>query len=104
MSLEAVKMVTQAEQEARERRAQAAVDARKLVTQAEKTGAQSVAEAQTRARSENAARMAEAEARSAKHLAQVIRDTEGTCDELRAEAQRRLDQAADLIVRRVVDA
>ena len=41
---------------------------------------------------------------AADHLAQVIRDTEGTCDELRAQAQNRLDKAADLIVRRVVDA
>ncbi len=104
MSLEAVKTVTLAEQEARERKAQAAVDARKLVAQAEKAGAQSVADAQARGRSESAQAMAQAEARAAEHLAQVIRDTEGTCDELRAQAQERLDKAADLIVRRVVDA
>jgi V/A-type H+-transporting ATPase subunit G/H len=48
--------------------------------------------------------MAQAEQRAAEHLTQVIRDTERTCDELRAQAQGRLEQAADLIVRRVVDA
>lgn len=104
MSLEAVKTVTLAEQEAKERKAQAAVDARKLVAQAEKAGAQTVADAQARGRSESAGELAQAEARAAEYLAQVIRDTEGTCDELRAQAQGRLEQAADLIVRRVVDA
>lgn len=104
MSLEAVKTVTLAEQKAKEHKAQAAADARRLVAQAEKAGAQTVADAQARGRSESAGELTRAETRAAEHLAQVIRDTERTCDELRAHAQGRLEQAADLIVRRVVDA
>ncbi len=103
MSLEAVKKVTQAEQDAKARKAQSVVDARKLVADAEKAGAQFVAQAQAKARTESAGMMEQAEANAAAHLNKVIRETEGACDQLRAEAQKRLAKAASLIVRRVVD-
>jgi V/A-type H+-transporting ATPase subunit G/H len=63
-----------------------------------------VADAQAKGRAESAQLMSQAEQRAAEHLSQIIRETEGSCDELRAQAQSRLEQAADLIVRRVVDA
>lgn len=103
MSLEAVKKVAQAEEDAKVRKAQSVADARKLVADAEKAGGQAVAAARAKAREENASLMEQAEKRAAAHLNEVIRKTEGTCDQLRAEAQGRLEKAASLIVRRVVD-
>lgn len=103
MSLEAVKMVTQAEQDAKARKVQAAADARKLVADAEKAGRQSVADALAKAKAEAAEQMAQAEQKAASARAKIIRETEGTCDQLRAEAQVKLEKAASLIVRRVVE-
>ncbi|MCD7830061.1 MAG: hypothetical protein LUG58_06445, partial [Clostridiales bacterium] len=84
-------------------KAQAAQDARRLVADAEKASAQKLAQAREKARAENAALMTQAEQNAAAHLAAVVRETEGACDQLRAEAQGRLEKAASLIVRRVVD-
>lgn len=103
MSLEAVKKVNLAEQQAKDMKVQSLQDAKKLVTEAEKNGVQLVEAARSKARVENAQRMAQAEANAAAHLAQVIRETERACDALRSEAQGELAKAASLIVRRVVD-
>ena len=45
----------------------------------------------------------EAEERAAKHTEQVLEQTRSSCGALRAEAQKKLDQAAQSIVRRVVN-
>lgn len=104
MSLEAVKQVTDAEQRAKVRKAQAAQDARRLVAEAEKAGQQAVAQAKQKAQLQITELMEQAERNAAAHTAAVVKETEGQCEELRAEAQRRLEKAASLIVGKVVDA
>lgn len=70
---------------------------------AEKAGKQAVAAALAQAQKETDGLMAQAEAKAVATRTIVIRKTEATCDQLRAEAQVRLEKAASLIVRRVVD-
>ena len=74
MSLEAMKQVTEAEEANRARRAEAQAEAKRLVAEAERAGK---------------ARLAEARAQK-------------SCDALRAQAEARLADAAESIVRRVV--
>ena len=74
MSLEAMKQVTEAEEANRARRAEAQAEAKRLVAEAERAGKARLAEAQTRK----------------------------SCDALRAQAEARLADAAESIVRRVV--
>lgn len=104
MSLEAVKQVTDAEQNAKVRKAQAVQEARKLSADAEREGAAAVDAARRSAQLKVEQLMEQAERNAAAHTAQVVRETEGKCDELRAQAQTRLEQAASLIVGKVVDA
>ena len=47
--------------------------------------------------------MTEAEEKAAKHTAEVMKDTQRACEELKQAASARLDEAAALIVRRVVN-
>ena len=76
MSLEAVQRVTEAEEKARARRAEAAEACKKLV--------------------------ADAEAAAATDAQAVEQETQKACDALRQAAAGRLDDAAALIIRRVV--
>ena len=80
MSLEAMKQVTEAEEANRARRAEAQAEAKRLVAEAERAGKARLAEARAQA---------EAQARK-------------SCDALRAQAEARLADAAESIVRRVV--
>lgn len=104
MSLEAVKQVTQAEEQAKLRRQTAQQEAKKRVADAEKAGQALVEEARKAAAERNAALLAQAEANAGTRASETIREAEGTCDRLRADAQRRLEQAASLIVEKVVNA
>ena len=78
MSLEAMKQVTEAEEANRARRAEAQAEAKRLVAEAERAGK---------------ARLAEARAQA---------EAQKSCDALRAQAEARLADAAESIVRRVV--
>ncbi len=102
MSLEAVKQVTDAEQRAKTRKAEAVQEARKLVANAERSGQDAVEQARQSAQLQVEQLMEQADRNAAAHTAAVIREAEGQCDELRAQAQKRLAQAASLIVGKVV--
>ena len=82
MSLEAMKQVTEAEEANRARRAEAQAEAKRLVAEAERAG--------------------KAEAKAAEHASEVMAQTRKSCDALRAQAEARLADAAESIVRRVV--
>ena len=77
MSLDAVKRVMEVEKQASQQREEGEREARRRITAAEKAGAKETAE-----RQEEAARLYE---------------------EIKAEGERHLDQAAEWIVRRVVE-
>ncbi|MCD7918400.1 MAG: putative porin [Clostridiales bacterium] len=104
MSLEAVKQVTEAEERAKARKAEAQQEAKKLASDAEKAGQATVQQARQAAGDAVAELMAQAEQWAGVRTNQIIRETEGACDQLRAQAQQRLEQAASLIVERVVNA
>ena len=89
MSLEAMKQVTEAEEANRARRAEAQAEAKRLVAEAERAGKARLAEAR-------------AEAKAAEHASEVMAQTRKSCDALRAQAEARLADAAESIVRRVV--
>lgn len=103
MSLEAIKQVTETEQLGRQRKTEAAATAKKTVADAEKAGLAALEEARSRAEAQVNAFMKEAEERASKHTKQVIAGAEKACDALRKSAEGRMDQAAALIVRRVVN-
>ncbi|MCD8368711.1 MAG: hypothetical protein LUC48_11985 [Clostridiales bacterium] len=104
MSLEAVKQVTEAEERAKARKAEAQQEAKKLAADAEKAGQATVQRARQAAGDAVAELMTQAEQWAGVRTDQIIREAEGACDQLRAQAQQRLEQAASLIVERVVNA
>ena len=104
MSLEAVKQVAEAEQLSKERRAQAALDAKKLLADAEKAGQQAVADAKKQAEAQARELVAKAEQDAAGDAARIKEQTDADCAALRSKAEGRLEEAASLIVRKVVDA
>lgn len=104
MSLEAVKQVTQAEEQGRAAKAQAAQEAKRLIAEAEKAGRQTVQDAQAEAAAQVRQLMAEAEQVASGETAQVRAQARADADRLRIQAEGRLEQAAALIVGKVVDA
>ncbi len=104
MSLEAMKRVTETEQQGQQRRAEAAAAAKRTVSEADRAGAAALEEARSRAEAQVQGFMREAEEKASKHTAQVTAETQKACDALRRAAEGRMDQAAALIVRRVVNA
>lgn len=104
MSLEAVKQVAEAEQLSKERRAQAALDAKKLLADAEKAGQQAVADAKKQAEAQAKELVAKAEQDAAGDAARIKEQADADCAALRSKAEGRLEEAASLIVRKVVDA
>lgn len=104
MPLEAMKRVTETEQQGQRRKAEAAAAAKKTVADAERAGLAALEEARAKAEAQVAGLMREAEAKAAKHTEQVTAETKKACDTLRKAAAGRMDQAAALIVRRVVNA
>ena len=98
MSLEAIQKVAEAEQAVRERRAEAAEEAKRIVADAERAGRQLVQD--QRAKAEEAARamLADAEIQAEKKAEQTLADTAAKCEALKQNARKRLDKAAGLIV------
>ena len=89
MSLEAVQKVTETEQKARARKAEAVEQAKKLIADAERQGRERLS-------------AAKAEESAAKHSEAVMEETRRSCDSLRQAAEGKLEDAAALIIRRVV--
>lgn len=104
MSLEAVKQVTMTEEQARAQKAEAVQEAKRLVAEAEKVGRQILLDAQTKAAAEVKALIAQAEQAASDDAAKVEAQAAADAQQLRSKAEGRLEEAASLIVRKVVDA
>ena len=102
MTMEALEKVVQTEQSSQKQREESLAAAKQAVAEARKEGTRLVEEAQ--ARGEDAARqmMKEAEQEAAKIAGEVLEQADVDCGALRQAAAKRLDQAAALIVERVV--
>lgn len=101
MSLEAIQKVTEAEHAARERRAEAAEEAKRIVADAERAGRQLVQDQRSHAEQEARAMLADAEAQAEKRAEATLADNAAKCEALKQDARKRLDKAAGLIVGRV---
>lgn len=104
MSLEAVKQVTEAEAQGKLQKAQAAQEAKRLLAEAEKAGRQALQEAQAQAEAEARRMIAGAEESASGEMAQIRAQGAADAEQLRKQAKGRLEEAASLIVRKVVDA
>lgn len=103
MSLEAIKKVNETEQGVQARKAEAAANAKKLVADAEKAGRERLESARAKAEADARESMARAEEKAAAHSEEILAGARKDCAALRKAARARLDKAAQLIVRRVVN-
>ncbi len=102
MSLDAIKQVTLAEAETKQRKADALAAAKKLVAEAEQSGKEALRAAKAAAEANAKELMAQAEQRAVGRAEEAAKQSQQACADLRSTAEGRLDQAAELIVRRVV--
>jgi len=103
MSFEDIQKVAATEQDAQAKKAQAQAEAKQLVSQAHRDGAAAVEKAKADAEAQVKAWLDQAGAQSAKYAQKARQEAEDACQAMRAKARGRLDKAAELIVRRVVD-
>ena len=103
MALEAIQTVTQAEAKAKADREAAVVQAKQKVADAQREAKQAVEQARQQAREEARRMMAEAEDKAAKLTQEELARAAADCVALRQNARGRLEEAAQLIVGRVVE-
>ena len=103
MSIDALKAVTDSEEQARAQKAQAEATAKALVEQAKKTGEARLEEARREATAKVKDKLAQADHHGEETTRQVLAQYAKDCEDLKAKAQQRLDQAADLIMGKVVE-
>ena len=101
MSFEAIQKVTEAEKAGREKKAEAAAEAKRIVAEAERLGKQLVAQARADADAQVKAMVAAAEEKAAERSRKILEDNAAACEALKQDARSRMEQAADLIVGRV---
>ena len=102
MSLEAIRQVAQTEAETKQRKTEAVTAAKKTVADAQQAGIQSLQDACAAAEAKAKEFMVQAEERCAVRAAEIAAQSQQECAALRSAAELRLDEAAALIVRRVV--
>lgn len=102
MSLEAIKQVAQTEAESKQRKTDAAAAAKKMVADAEVAGKETLRSACSEADAKVKELLAQAEERAAVRSAEIAAQSQQECAALRSAAESKLEDAAALIVRRVV--
>ena len=103
MSLEAIKEVTQSETLIQERKAAAEAEARQLVANAEREGLALLEKVRADALESGRVRLKQAEEKAAQQMAQIAKEAEAESSALQAAAEKRLEEAAEFIVGRVVN-
>lgn len=103
MSIEVMKIVTQAEQKAQESKSEAMAKAKKIVSDAERDGQKLLASRIEAAQAQVKLLMAKAEEQAAINEKEIFAETQKSCDELRLFAEKRLPAAAEFIIGRVVN-
>ncbi len=102
MSLEAIKQVAQTEAETKQRKAEAVAAAKKLVADADLAGKESLRSACAEAEAKAKELLVQAEKRAAVRTAEIAAQSKQECAALCSAAESKLEEAAALIVRRVV--
>ena len=103
MSMDAIKQVTDTEAEAKERRAKPQAEAQTMVAGAEKAGREALAQARKEAQAGARELLSQAESQAEVKTREALAEYEKDCQALKARAAEKLDEAAALIVRRVVN-
>ena len=102
MSLEAIQTVTQVEKESQEKLSAAEAEAKALVEKAGQDGEALLRRVRSEAAEAGKERMRQAEERAAKQAEKIAAQAKAESDALYQSAEKRLEQAADLIVGKVV--
>lgn len=103
MSFQDIQKVTETEREVQAKKAAAQAEAKQIVAAAERAGLAAVEAARAKAEEQNRALLAQTEELTARQSRQTAEANDAACRAMQREAESRLDRAADLIVRRVVD-
>ena len=103
MAIEAIKKVTQIEQDAQKRRDAAAAEGKLLVADAQKAGRKLLEEKRQQAEAQARQMMQQAEAEAAQAAEVILADADKECQALKEAARDRLEQAVELIVEKVVN-
>ena len=103
MAIEAIKKVTQIEQDAQKRRDAAVAEGKLQVAEAQKTGRKLLDEKRQQAEAQVKQMMLEAEAKAAQAAEGILADAGKECEALKEAARDRLEQAVELIVEKVVN-
>lgn len=103
MSLAAFDSIAQAEENARKIRADAAADAKKAVRDAEEAAAAAVSKAGEKADAEVAELIRKAESEAKVQADELAGTTRGRQADMRARADRKMEQVVALVVERIVN-
>ena len=103
MSLEAIKSVMQSESLIQERKAAAEAEARQLVANAEREGLALLQKVRADAAENGRELLKRAEEKAAQQAAKIAESAEAESTALKAAAEKRLDEAAELNGGRVVN-
>lgn len=103
MSIEAIKQVTQVEAEAKEKVLDAQTQAKHILQDADLAGQLLLEQAQTKADAENHEAMAIAEKNAAARTEQLLSENAIAYNALCDAAEKHLDAAAELIIKRIVN-
>lgn len=102
MSMDAIKLVAESEEKARQVRSAAQAQAQALVDQAAKDGQARLDQARKEAQARARELLAQVEDQGEETTREALAEYEKDCEALKAKAAQRLDKAAELIVGRVV--
>jgi V/A-type H+-transporting ATPase subunit G/H len=102
MSLEAIKLVAEAERYAQDIRTDTQAQIRKIKADGERDGRERLELAIGKATEETKRLMLEAEEKADKHSRKILEQSKKECETLKEKAADRLDKAVNLIVERIV--
>ena len=102
MPLEAIKLVTEAEQYAQRVRSDTQTKIRKIKTEGEQEGREMIELAVSRALEETMRVISDAEVRAERHAEKLLEQSLLECKAIKEKASGRLDKAVELIVERIV--
>lgn len=103
MSLEAIRQVTQAESAAKQRKADAADSAKKIISDAHLAGEEVLRSTAAAADTQVKQIMMQAEERADRRAEELASQSKADCAALCSAAETKLDDAAVLIIKRVVN-
>lgn len=103
MSLEAIKVISQAEEKAKQAKADAVLASKKTISEAEAAGRQVLEQAKAKAAQELEELEKRANDNALEQAKELAASTENKMASMRVRAESSLEKAADLIVERIVN-